>query len=393
MRIAIFSEVFLPKIDGIVNTLCQVLDYLAKRGDTCLVIAPVGAPTVYAGHRVIPVPATKLPFYPELKLANPWTNLDRQLDEFRPDLVHIVNPFALGIIGLRYARTRKIPLAASYHTDIPGFAARWGLGVFSEGLRSYLRWIHNQADINLCPSRATQFELAQQGFKRLRIFTRGVDTARFSPHYADAATRQRLSGGQPCSRLLLYVGRLSAEKRIDWLKPVLQAAPGTHLAIVGDGPQREQLEQTFSGMPVTFMGYLRGPELAAAYASSDIFVFPAANETFGNVALEAMASGLPVIAPRSGGVLDFIDHGRNGLLFEHESQESLVEQALRLIHTPELASQIHQAGLQTATRRDWNAVLEGLMSQYADLIQRDRTRPLHKQKAALPRRVGLNEFP
>jgi phosphatidylinositol alpha 1,6-mannosyltransferase len=393
MRIAFFSEVFLPKVDGIVNTLCKLLDHLGQSGIDSLVIAPQGAPPRYRNTRVISAPAHPLPFYPEIKLASPWLNMDAELQAFQPDIIHILNPFALGLGGLRYARSHHIPLVASYHTDIPGFAARWGFRFMSAGLLSYLRWIHNQADLNLCPSRATQSELAAQGFKRLRVWTRGVDITKFSPAHATADMRTFLTAGQPCSSLLLYVGRLSAEKRIDWVKDILLASPGTHLAVVGDGPQRQQLGETFQNLPVTFTGYLRGQDLSAAYASADIFVFPGANETFGNVALEAMASALPVVAPRAGGMLDFIEDDQNGLLFDPEKRSSLLGQTTRLIQNSSLARRIALAGRRTAELRGWNSVLDALVAQYADLIQRGCVLPAPRKLNSLLSVPGLSEIP
>jgi glycosyltransferase involved in cell wall biosynthesis len=391
MRIVLFSEVFLPKVDGIVNTLCRLLEYFQRKGDTCLVVAPQGSVQSYAGCQVIQVPAFRLPFYPEIKLANPLISLNQQLDRFRPDVVHIANPFSIGLIGMRYAHSRGIPIAASYHTDIPGFAARWGWGAFSGGLQTYMRWLHNQADINLCPSNATRNYLAHQGYERLQIWTRGVDTERFSPKAASMQMRYRLSANHPSARLLLYVGRLSAEKRVEWLKPVLEAASDAQLAIVGDGPQRSRLEEIFRGLPVKFMGFLRGDELASAYASADIFTFPSANETFGNVALEAMASGLPVIAPRSGGLLDFMEHGKNGLLFDQENMGSLVENTLLLVKDPGYAHQIGCAGMNTASQRSWNTVLDSLSLQYADLIDLGYSRHLNKHRVRPVRKIGWNE--
>lgn len=392
MRIALFSEVFLPKVDGIVNTLCRLMNYLRQNGDTCMLVAPSGAPREYNGSPVVSIPALNTPIYPELKLAAPWVNLDKELDPFRPDLIHVLNPVALGLIGIRYARKKSIPLVASYHTDIPGFARRWGLGAFSAGLWNYLRWLHNKADLNLCPSRATQMELVSQGFERVRIWTRGVDTAQFSPVHANPDMRRRLSGGNVHARLLLYVGRLSAEKRIDWLKDILVSSPNVHLAIVGDGPQRQELEEIFRDLPVTFMGYLRGADLSAAYASSDIFVFPAANETFGNVALEAMASELPVVAPRAGGLLDFINHGTNGLLFDHESRASLVENSRRLIDDELLGKQIGAAGRRFAETRGWQTTLDDLNDNYAWVLQHQQTIPAQRRRPAQRRALGLNEI-
>jgi phosphatidylinositol alpha 1,6-mannosyltransferase len=392
MKIAFFSEVFLPKVDGIVNTLCHLLDHLTHSGVASLLIAPQGSPEYYNNTRIISAPAVPFPFYPEIKLASPWLNVDAELEAFRPDLIHILNPVALGLGGLRYARSHNIPLVASYHTDIPGFATRWGFGFLSGGLLSYLRWIHNQADLNLCPSRATQSELARQGYKRLRVWTRGVDTLKFSPSHATPEMRTRLTSGRGCSRLLIYVGRLSAEKRIDWLKDILLAHPGTHLAVVGDGPQRPQLEETFRNLPVTFTGYLRGQELSAAYASADVFVFPGANETFGNVALEGMASGLPVVAPRAGGMLDFIEDEHNGLLFDPENRSSLLEKTSRLIHDLPFAHRIALLGRRTAELRGWNSVLDGLVTQYSDLIQRGCASPTRQKLSSLRRVPGLSEI-
>jgi phosphatidylinositol alpha 1,6-mannosyltransferase len=390
MRIAFFSEVFLPKVDGIVNTLCRLLDHLERNGDTCIIVAPSGSVPHYGNASVLCVPSLPAPIYPELKLAFPWYNLDKELDAFQPDLVHVLNPFTLGLVGLRYARQRSLPLVASYHTDIPGFAQRWGLGAFSGGLWSYLRWIHNQADLNYCPSRATLTDLSRQGFERVRVWSRGVDTQRFSPAFSDPIMRLRLSGGQPCERLLIYVGRLSAEKRIHWLREVLLASPGTHLAIVGDGPQRNELEQTFQNLPVTFTGYLRGADLASAYASSDLFVFPAANETFGNVALEAMASGLPVVAPRSGGLLDFVEDGQHGLLFDPEDRMDLLRQTNKIIQNPDLAQSLGSAGRRAAEQRGWNQILENLRDQYGSLVRREHTLPVRKAPSSLRRIPGIN---
>jgi glycosyltransferase involved in cell wall biosynthesis len=368
MRIAILTETFLPKIDGITNTLCYLLDYLAQQDHECLLLAPEGGPDWYAKTRVIGLRALPFLMYPELKLAPPGTNVSAHLAEFHPDLVHVVNPVSLGVAGLLQARRLGLPVVASYQTDIPGFAARWGFGVLSEPLWSYLRWIHNQANLTLCPSRITQLELAARGFERLAIWSRGVDKQRFHPQRRSEEWRQRLSGGDTQAPLLLFVGRLAREKRIDWLRMVLDKLPGTHLAIVGDGPVRPELEHLFAGAPVTFTGYLGGLDLAHAYASADAFVFPSANETFGNVVLEAMASGLPVIAARSGGPLDFVQHGETGLLFEPEDQRALVSAVRRVLSDHALAHQLGAAARAHAESRSWAAQFEGLLHAYQAVI-------------------------
>lgn len=372
MRIAFFTETFLPKIDGIVNTLCYLLQHLAARGHASLLFAPEGGPAKYVQTPVIGLRAIPFPLYPELKLVPPHVDVNRRLAAFQPDLIHVLNPCSLGMVGLNQARILQVPVVASYHTDIPGFAVRWGLGVFREPLWAYLRWLHNQANLNLCPSRATQIELEAQGIQRTRIWSRGIDTSRFNPAQRSQAWRLHLSGGQPDAPLLLYVGRLSPEKRVDWLRPVLAALPQVRLAIVGDGPARPELERLFAETPTVFTGYLQGDELARAYAAADMFVFPAANETLGNVVLEAMASGLPVVAARAGGVLDHVVEGETGLLFEPESQQALIAAVSRLLADEKYARQLGSSGRARVQPQSWATVLDGLLADYATLIESHR---------------------
>ena len=302
MRVALFTETFLPKVDGVVNTLCRLLEHLARRQHESILFAPNGGPHSYANTPVLGLPSVPFPLYPELKLVPPVISVLDQLRRFSPDIIHVVNPVTLGFVGLNHGRRLRVPTVASYHTDVPGFARQWGLGALYHPSVGFFRWLHNQADLNLCPSFATLRQLQSQGYRRLRVWGRGVDSHLFHPSRRRHTWRMRLSEGEPERPLLLYVGRLSPEKRIDWLKPMLQAVPEARLAIVGDGPMRPVLESMFAGHPVRFTGYLTGDELADAYAAADVFVFPSHSETFGNVVLEAMASGLPVVAARSGGV-------------------------------------------------------------------------------------------
>ena len=332
MHIAIFAETFLPKWDGITNTLCHLLDHLAARGHPAMVFAPEGAPSHYAAATIRGLRGFRFPLYPELKLALPPLAVSPELADFQPDLVHLASPVSLGLAGLRQARALGVPIVASYHTDVPGYATLYGLDLFREPLWKYFRWVHNQAALTLCPSRFTEAQLKAHGFERLRVWGRGVDSQRFTPAKRRDDWRSRLTGAQPGAPLLLYVGRLAAEKRVDWLRTVLANLPGTHLAVVGDGPLRSELEKAFADLPVVFTGYLQGEDLACAYAAADVFAFPSANETFGNVVLEAMASGLPVIAPRSGGLIDHVQHGHNGLLFEAGQAPDLVAQTRRVVN-------------------------------------------------------------
>ena len=380
MRIALFSETFLPKVDGIVNTLCHLLKHLEKRGHESVLFAPTGAPARYRSTPIHTYDGVPFPLYPELKLVLPTAHIRQQLELFQPDVVHVVQPIALGVTGMWHARRLGIPVVASYHTDVPGFAAQWGLGWLQGPLWATFRTIHQQADLNLCPSYTTLRQLREHHFPKVSVWTRGVDTQQFQPKWRSETWREYLTNGRSHAPLLLYVGRLSAEKRVDWLRPLLDQFPQARLAIVGDGPARTELEAQFAGTNTMFTGYLRGHDLAQAYAAADIFAFPSANETLGNVLLEAMASGLAVVAAASGGPLDIVYHNRNGLLFQPDSPADFAAKVGTLLQDPALRHQLSQRARHDAEQRDWATVLDGLLENYAEVMVRKRPYPTPKQK-------------
>lgn len=365
MRIALFTETFLPKIDGVVNTLCRLLTYLEAQGHECLLFAPSGAPPVFGKTPIVGIPGMVLPFYRELKLLSPAFPVVWRLRRFQPDVIHLVNPFSLGLLGLWAGHRLNVPVVSSYHTDLPGFIEKWGHRRIATWIEAYLRAIHNRTAMTLCPSRATQINLETKGFHRVGIWSRGVDQTRFGPEFRSDAVRFMLSGGEPEKPLLLYVGRLSKEKQVDHLVAVMRAAKGARLAIVGDGPHREALEKNLAGAPVVFTGYLTGDDLARAYASADLFVFPSENDTFGNVVLEAMASGLPVVAARAGGPVDMVRHDENGFLYAPGDVRGFIDCVQQVVDDPALRSRLHDGALAEAARRTWPAVLDGLVTVYA----------------------------
>jgi len=301
-------------------------------------------------------------------LVVPAQDISPELDAFAPDIIHLVSPFSLGLLGANYARKNHIPLVASYQTDLPGYLERWGVGFLSQSVEKYLYWLHQQVQLNLAPSRVTQQELIDKGYSNVRIWTRGIDSILFHPNRFDPSMREFLSDGNSDSPLLLYVGRLSREKRVEMLRPVLDAIPEARLGIVGDGPYRDNLEKVFKGTSAKFIGYLYGEELARAYASADIFVFTGANETFGNVVLEAMASGLPVVAPNSGGVMDMVKSYETGLLFETEDRQGLVNAVQQLIVSRGLREQTRLAARQLALSFSWKDILNQLIADYEEVI-------------------------
>lgn len=377
MRIAYVTEVFLPKIDGITVTLTHLLEYLRERGHESIMFAPKGSISSYAGTEVIGRLSVRTPFYPELHVALPIARVEKELLKFDPDLVHLVNPTSLGLAGMRAARKHGIPVVASYHTDMPGFARRWRLGFLAKPIYGYYRWVHNQANLNLTPSEFTMKQLKAQGFKRLAVWTGGVDIDRFHPDNASVEMRERLSGGEPEKPLMLFVSRLSREKRADWLLPIVRQISGIRLAIVGDGPARSQLEKLFAGTPTVFTGYLRGPELATAFASGDIFSFTGAEETFGNVVAEAMASGLAVVAPRSGGVVDLVEDGVTGLLFKPEDHSKFLDCVRELAQDLDRAKRMGQAGQKKARLYAWETTLTQLLEFYENVVSKAKSKAVN----------------
>ncbi len=365
-KIAIFTETFLPKVDGIVTRLKHTVENLVKLGDEVLVFAPDGGISEYCGAQVYGVSGFPLPLYPELKLALPRPSIGYALEQFQPDLIHVVNPAVLGLAGLFYAKAMKLPLVASYHTHLPQYLQHYGLGFLESTMWELIKTAHNQAELNLCTSTAMMDELRLHGIERVDLWQKGVDTVKFHPRFASAAMRSRLSQGHPEAKLLLYVGRLSPEKEINQILPILEAIPDSRLALVGDGPYRPELERIFANTSTHFVGYLQGEELAAAFASSDAFVFPSRTETLGLVLLEAMAAGCPVVAARSGGIPDIVTNGVNGYLFEPTEQDGMLHATQRLLQNPET---LKQSARQEAECWGWDAATRQLQQYYSAVIQ------------------------
>ncbi|MEB3260611.1 MAG: glycosyltransferase family 1 protein [Cyanobacteriota bacterium] len=369
MRIAFFTETFLPKVDGIVTRLTKTVEHLVAAGDEVLIFCPEGAPETFLGARVVGVPALPLPLYPELKLALPRPAVSEALDRFRPDLVHVVNPAVLGLGGIWLARTRGLPLVASYHTHLPKYLEHYGMGMLEPLLWELLKTAHNQAQLNLCTSTAMVSELAAKGIQHTALWQRGVDTDLFRPALRSEAMRARLHGEHvDTGNLLLYIGRLSAEKQIERIRPVLAALPQTRLALVGDGPYRNQLERLFEGTATTFVGYLAGEDLASAYASGDAFLFPSSTETLGLVLLEAMAAGCPVVGANRGGIPDIVSHGENGCLYDPDDPPSLIAAVNGLLGDEEARRTLRTSAREEAERWNWASATEQLRGYYASVV-------------------------
>jgi glycosyltransferase involved in cell wall biosynthesis len=370
VRIAFFTETFLPATDGVVTRLTHTIEELLGMGDEMLVIAPKygEGPGSYEGvpiHRVSSVP---FPPYPQIKLAPINPGVGTALRGFGPQLIHALNPFVLGRGAPFYSRHLDIPLVASYHTNIAAYARFYGLGLFDSATRWYTRKLHNRAAINLCTSKATLRYLAAEGVERLHLWPQGVDARRFHPDKFSKDWRVTLTNGHPAERLLLYVGRLGHEKNIGNLRVVLGEVPGVRLALVGDGPARRDLEQVYANTPSVFTGALHGEELAAAFASADAFLFPSTTETLGIAMIEALASGLPVIAARTGATGEVVDEGETGLLYDPGSDAALVAAVRKISSDDAMRARMGRKARVAAERRDWGSSTRTLRGYYEQAL-------------------------
>jgi glycosyltransferase involved in cell wall biosynthesis len=367
MRIALFTETFIPKIDGIVTTLCQTIKQLESLGHQVLIFSPDGGFQEFGHSRIIGMKGHAFFFYPELRLSLPRASIRKALMDFQPDLLHVADPALLGIAGLYYGGGKNggalhLPLVVSYHTDLPKYLHYYRLGFIEPYVWPLLRQRHKRATLNLCTSAAMVQQLQEHGIERVALWPGGVDTDLFTPSRGSPEMRSRLTDGHPEDPLLLYVGRLSAEKDVERLKPILQSLPNARLALVGDGPHHKFLQNHFAGLNVYMAGFLHGEELACAYASSDVFVMPSRTETLGLVILEAMSAGLPVVAARAGGIPELIDEGVNGFLFNDEPE------AVRAIE-PLLLSQAKREAIGQVARiyacsHGWKSATLQLLEHY-----------------------------
>jgi len=370
MRVAIVTETFLPVINGVSNSVMRVVEHLLRRGHQPLVIAPGAGPDSYQGAPVVRVPALDLPVVDSVPVGVPTRKVVTALRDFSPDVVHLASPVIVGARGLWAARRLGVPIVAVYQTDIAGFADSYGLGFAARTAWRWTRRVHSAADRTLAPSSSAAAALAAHGVPRVHRWGRGVDTAHFRPSRRDERFRAQLA---PYGEMLVgFVGRLAPEKKVLRLS-ALQGIPGVRLVVVGDGPDRRQLAKQLPG--AAFLGFKTGDELAQAYASLDVFVHTGPFETFCQTVQEALASGLPVIAPDAGGPRDLVAHGYTGFLLPEtgcSDADEIFGTALRaavltLANDPELCTRFGTAARRSVLRRTWPAVCDELLQHYAEV--------------------------
>ncbi|WP_024802017.1 glycosyltransferase family 1 protein [Nocardia sp. BMG51109] len=373
MRVAIVAESFLPNMNGVVNSVLQVLDHLDRHGHEGLVIAPdtprglPPAPREHGRFPVLRVPAVMVPKISSLPVGLPQPVITAAIDEFDADVVHLASPFLLGAGGVAAAVRLDLPAVAVYQTDVAGFATSYGLGPARRAAWAWTRRIHERAARTLAPSTAAAEDLARQGIPRVHRWARGVDIARFTPSERRDELREQWS---PDGRLIVgFVGRLAPEKHVDRLA-VLADDPDVRVVIVGDGPERERLTRLLP--TAVFTGELGGAELAQAYASLDVMVHPGEHETFCQGVQEALASGLPVVGPDAGGPRDLISHCRNGYLLPVDRFTELLPSAVAALQDPQLRARFSVAARKSVLHRTWPAICTELMGHYADVLGTNR---------------------
>lgn len=366
MRVLIVTESFLPQVNGVSNTVRHTVDRLLDRGHQVLVIAPGPGPGHYRDCPVVRVRSFELPRYRSFPVALPSASVERTMRSFRPDLVHLASPIVLGAAGLRGALRLGIPTVAVYQTDVAGFARQYGIR--ADGLVD--RWVghlHRRANRTLVPSLASRQQLQDLGVTGLHVWRRGVSLDLFDPRHRDEELRRDWTRQDPTVTVVGYVGRLAPEKQVRRLR-ALAAMPGTHLVVVGDGPERQWLARQLPG--ATFTGMLGGQDLARAFASLDVFVHPGESETFCQTVQEAQASGVAVVAPAAGGPLDLVEHRRTGLVYPPGDTASLRAHVDRLVTDPGYRTRLAAQAREAIIGRTWASVVDELVDvHYAAVVR------------------------
>jgi phosphatidylinositol alpha 1,6-mannosyltransferase len=368
MRIALVTESFLPDVNGVANSVARMAEHLTRTGHEPLVVAPLPPPGSRAPVTGLPYPVTRvaslpMPGYPQLRLGLPAPALHAALRRHAPDVVHLASPFVLGAWAQASARALGVPSVAVYQTDVASYARVYRVRLTERMAWRWIRTVHNASGRTLAPSSESVAALAANGVRRVHLWRRGVDIGRFHPGHRSSGLRRALA---PNGEILAgFVGRLAAEKEIGLLADVSRL-PGVRLVVVGDGPAAPQLRRALPD--AVFLGARHGAQLGRIYASLDVFTHTGPYETFGQAVQEAMASGLPVVAPAAGGPLDLVGHGHTGFLVPPHRAEGFTAAVARLAADPGLRHTMGAAGRAAVQDRSWAAIGDELIGHYRQAL-------------------------
>lgn len=370
-RVLIVTESFLPSINGVTNSVVQVVKSLRERSADVLIVAPTGPaenPNSFLGFPVIR--SYFLPFA-EFPVAIPGFFLRGVIEDFGPDVIHVASPFMLGFQALTLANQMGIPTVSIYQTDLAGYAQRYGLKLLKNLGDNLISRIHSLATVNLAPTPLAAKYLTDLGAKNVHLWGRGVELDRFHPNNRFSATRDLLrsefAGDEDV--VIGFVGRLNPEKQVERIAELFNLSPKIKFLVVGDGPEREKLQARFAKYPVTFTGKLTGGALDDAYAAIDIFVHFGIEETFGQTIQEAMASGVPVVAPDAGGPKFLIDSGYNGYLVDPEEPGGYRAAVATLLSDDNQRKRMGEAARRSVLAKSWHSINQHLFEHYESAIE------------------------
>lgn len=371
-RIALFVEPSpFAYVSGYKNRFQNFIKYLREMGDEVIVVTThEGVPEEFYGAKLIGSWSFPCPWYQKVPLSLALSpRIISEVAKFKPDIIHASSPGIMVFGALAIAKLLCVPIVMSYHTHVPIYIPRYTFSWLVKPMWWIIKFLHRAADLTLVPSAAISRDLLEAGVtaaNKIRLWNKGVDSESFHPRYRSHEMRLRLSDGEPDKPLVIHVGRLGVEKSLDFLKKVMDRLPGARIAFIGDGPYRGELEKMFSGMPAVFTGMLQGEELSQAYASGDVFVMPSESETLGLVVLEAMSSGVPVVAVRAGGIPDIIpadQEGKTGFLFNPGEIEDCVYKVGSLLSNRELRETIGKAAREEMEKYDWRAATQKIRNE------------------------------
>lgn len=373
LRVAVVTETYPPEVNGVARTLARMVEGLHKRHHDLQLVRPRQAPNSTLPRQrfeEILVGGMPIPRYPQLRMGLPSKrSLVRLWSAQRPDIVHVATEGPLGWSALSAAQYLRIPVSSDFRTNFHAYTQHYGLGWLQRPMTAYLRKFHNRAACTMVPTERLRDELQGAGFHRLEVVARGVDTDLFQPLRRSPSLRASW-GAQPTDLVMACVGRLAVEKNlallIEAFRAVRQIRPGSRLLLVGDGPMRGQLQAACP--EALFAGQRSGEDLAAHYASADLFLFPSLTETFGNVTVEALASGLPVVAFDYAAAGQLVQPGRNGLLSPLDKPRALIEATCRLAKDDALRLSMAPTARDTALAQGWEQVIdrfEGILKRLA----------------------------
>ena len=375
LRIAVVTETWPPEVNGVAMTLAKLVQGLSHRNHDVQLIRPrqtkTDSPMSDSSLEEVLMRGMPIPRYPELKLGLPSKKtLVKTWTLRRPDVVHIATEGPLGWSALQAAKVLKLPVTSDFRTNFQSYSKHYGVGWLRKPIVAYLRKFHNATACTMVPTRELMRTLSQNGFANLKVVSRGVDTKLFNISKRDTSLRSSW-GATDDTKVLISVGRMAPEKNLDQVLKTYDALKSTgqafKLVMVGDGPLKEQFQKRYP--EIIFPGMLSQTNLATYYASSDLFIFPSQTETFGNVTLEALASGIPVLAFDCAAARDWVQTGVNGWLIAENNPEGFAAQAVTIFNSKDLLDQITQSTRQQVVHLDWDQIAEQVESVFWDAIR------------------------